>query len=627
MSGLRVKKLHGTREVFSFPIMKLIIILLMLTGAVIGSEERPNILWITSEDNSAHWLGCYGNAEAETPRLDAMAAEGNRFLHGYSNAPVCAVARSMILNGTHAVTMGTQHMRSRHRIPERYRSYVSYFREKGYYCTNASKTDFNFEGNDKKVWDQCSGKAHYRNRPDGASFFAVINLTTTHESSLFLKKNPDGPKRLKAEDVKVPPYLPDLPEVRSDIGRYHDRMTMMDTQVGKILDDLEKAGLAEDTIVFYYGDHGGPTPRGKRYLKETGVKIPMLVRVPEKFRELSPFMPGEVVEELVGFVDLAPTVLSLLGLETPKQMQGRAFLGEHRSAPPEDDVVFLQADRFDEIYGMRRGLTDGRWKYIRRFNPNKPAAPYSFYQFSMPSWVAWRKAWQDGKLSEQHARMWETPQAVEELFDLKSDPWEINNLAKDPAQIKRLASMRQRLMDEMLRLGDSGVIPEPMWDKLAGQSTIADYASNPDFDLSKVIAWAFDNGDPSVSGSENRKLMIKESNPVLRYWALQGCLTKSKKMAESEELAMIGLKDGYSVNRVAAAELLCTIGKKEAGAKAMFDELNRSDISGTSMLYLINAINAQGLLKEIPRKWAKEVMANKKADDYVKRFAKRVLAQ
>jgi len=607
--------------------MKLLLILLVSCLTALGEPALPNILWITSEDNSAHWLGCYGNEQAQTPRLDTLAKEGNRFLHAYSNAPVCAVARSMILNGTHAVTMGTQHMRSRHRIPEHYRPYVSYLKEKGYYCTNNSKTDYNFLGKDSAIWDKCNRKAHYRSRPDGAPFFAVINLTTTHESSLFPDKNPAGPKRVMAKDVKVPPYLPDLPEVRSDIGRYHDRMTMMDTQVGEILDELEKAGLAEDTIVFYYGDHGGPTPRGKRYLKETGVKIPMLVKVPEKLRKLSPFKPGEVVEELVGFVDLAPTVLSIIGLETPKQMQGRAFLGEHRQAPPENDIVFLQADRFDEIYGMRRGLTDGRWKYIRRFTPNKPAAPYSFYQFSMPSWVAWRKAWQEGKLDEQHARIWESPQAVEELFDLSSDPWEIKNLADDPVHAVKLASMRDRLKAEMLRLTDSGVIPEPMWDELAGKGTIADYAASSEFNFEEVLKVAFMFSDPGQTSGESLRNFSMYEDPVVRYWSLQGNLNLIRMAGGSVEVKGKLLNDKVSLNRVSMAEILCAAGKKEEGHKALLAELERPDVGGTSMLYLSNVIESEALWDKVPKDWAKGVMADKKADGYVKRFAKRVLGK
>ncbi|MGB6219762.1 sulfatase family protein [Haloferula sp.] len=605
--------------------MKLLLLFLVLIGAALGGEAKPNILWITTEDNSPQWLGCYGNEEAQTPRLDELAKQGNRFLHAYSNAPVCAVARSMILNGAYAVTMGTQHMRSRHRIPKSYRPYVSYLRENGYYCTNNSKTDYNFEGDDRKIWDECSPKANYETRPEGAPFFAIINLTTTHESSLFPDKNPAGPKRVKPADVKVPPYLPDLPEVRSDIGRYHDRMTLMDREVGEILDKLEKQGLAEDTIVFYYSDHGGPTPRGKRYLKETGVRVPMMIRVPEKFRKLSPFKPGEVIEELVGFVDLAPTLLSLIGLETPAQMQGRAFLGDHRKEPAEDDIVFLEADRFDEIYGMRRGLSDGRWKYIRRFTPTKPAAPYSFYQFSMPSWVAWRKAWQDGKLDEQYARMWETPQPVEELFDLKSDPWEIENLASDPAHAEKLVAMRERLKAEMIELKDTGVIPEPMWDELAGNGTIAGYVSSPKFDLKEAVAAAFLFGDPSQFDGASLRSHSTHADPVIRYWALLGNLNSILMSGGSVEVKPKLLDDEVSVNRVVAAEVFCAAGKKDEGHKALLAELQGREIKGTSMLYLLNAINAEGLVDEVPREWAEGVLADKKADNYVKRFAQMVL--
>ena len=601
--------------------MKLFSLLLILAGAALGSEVKPNILWITSEDNSAHWLGCYGNEEAQTPRLDALAKQGIRFQHAYSNAPVCAVARSTILNGAYAVTQGTEHMRSRHRIPAKYRSYVSYLRDNGYYCSNNSKTDYNFLGKDKAVWDACSPKAHYRNRPEGAPFFAIFNLTETHESSLFPGKNKSQPSRLKPEDVTVPPYLPDLPEVRSDIARYHDRMTEMDRKVGVILDELEKAGLADDTIVFYYSDHGGILPRGKRYLKETGVRVPMMVHVPEKFQKLSPFKSGEVVDELVAFVDLAPTVLSLIGLETPDQMQGRAFLGEKRKEPAKDSMVFLYGDRFDEIYGMRRGLTDGRWKYIRRFTPNKPAAPYSYYQFSMPSWVAWRKAWQDGKLSKEYAKMWESPQEVDELFDIEADPWEIKNLASDPAQAERLAAMKARLKSTMIEVRDTGLIPEPMWDELIGKGTIADYVAGPNIKIEEVAKLAFASGD--IGSDSLLRPETKVVDAVSRSWVLQACLFRGKALMESPEK---GLQDKHSINRVMTAQLLCIIGRKEEGAKALFEELTK-DIGPDSMLYLSNAINDLDLLGEVPRKWAKEVLADKKASEYVKRFAERVIEE
>ena len=586
-----------------------------------AETDKPNILWITSEDNAAQWLGCYGNKEAQTPRLDALAEGGHRFLHAYSNAPVCAVARSTILNGAYAPTMGTQHMRSRHKIPKRYVSYVAHLREQGYYCTNRSKTDFNFEGKDSAIWDESSGKAHYRKRKEGQPFFAVFNFTTTHESSLFPKKRGTSKTRLKPSEIEVPAYLPDLPEVRQDFAIYHDNMTRMDGQVGALLDELEKGGLADDTIIFYYADHGGPTPRGKRYLKETGVRIPLIVHVPEKWKKLTPFQNGQVVEEPVAFVDLAPTVLSLAGVDTPKSMQGRAFLGKHRKEAPKDDMVFLYADRFDELYGMRRGLTDGRWKYIRRFTPQLAAAPYSYYQFSMPSWVAYRKAWQDGKLTGVHKAMWEKPQAVEELFDLQADPWEVMNLAGNPAHAERLAALRKRLKGKMLEVRDSGLVPEPMFEALVGEGTIADFVKEGGLALPDVLDLAF---VASGAGKADVETLIKAAgseDPIQRYWGLQGLLIAGD--PAGVDAAVVALRDEHSVNRVMAAEVLCALGRKKEGQAAMVKEL-KSEKHSYSLQYLINAMIRAGAVDAIPEGWADEALKAKGQNSYVKRFAQRL---
>ena len=248
--------------------MKFILSLLALC-LPLSAADKPNILWIVSEDNSSHWLGCYGNTQAQTPRIDALAKQGFLFEHAYSNAPVCAVARSTILLGAYAPTTGTQHMRSRHRIPETYRPNVEYLRAAGYYCTNNAKTDYNFKGKDNSYWDESSKKAHYKNCPPGKPFYAVFNIEDSHESSLF-NKAPTEPQRLKPVDIKLPPYLPDLPEIRKDMARYHDRITDMDSKVGKIIDDLEKAGLAKNTIVIYNSDHGGILDWLPKIFAETG---------------------------------------------------------------------------------------------------------------------------------------------------------------------------------------------------------------------------------------------------------------------------------------------------------------------------------------------------------------------
>ena len=596
--------------------MRFILLFPFLCMALLAAKPaRPHILWITSEDKPAHWLGCYGNRQASTPRLDQLAEEGVLFRHAYANSPVCATARSTILTGVYAPSMGTQHMRSRNAIPAHIRPHVEHLRDAGYYCTNRTKTDYNIKGNDTKWWDDCTKKAHYNGRGEGQPFFAIFNLTVTHESSLFPQKRGTGPRRLKPAEVEVPPYLPDLPEVREDIAVYHDKISELDSLVGRLLDELDEAGLAEDTIVFYYADHAGPLPRGKRYLKQTGVHVPLIVRVPEKWRYLSPFGPGEAVDELVSFVDFAPTLLSLAKLEIPDYMQGRAFLGNQRKAA--DDGVWLYADRFDENYGMRRGWTDGRWKYIRRFTPQLPAAPYSEYQFSMPSWVAWRKAWQEGKLDETHRRIWEAPQPVEELFDLHADPWEIHNLANDAAHAGQLAAMRGKLRDAMVQTSDTGVVPEPMFAKLCGGGPLAEVVREPEFGHAALVDLAFaatsENGDPGWL-----KQAVHSDHPVKRYWGLLGMLLRGESHGARELL-----EDPHSVLRTLAAETLHAAGERDDARNALMAELSREN-DEYSTLYLINAIKRLGMDQEVPDSWVTAMLANPKPEEYSKRYAQRL---
>lgn len=597
-----------------------------------AGATRPNILWITSEDNASHWLGCYGNTQAKTPRLDALAKEGNRFRAAFSNAPVCAVARSTILTGVYAVAQGTQHMRSRHAIPARFRPYPKYLRDAGYYCANRSKTDFNIRGDDKAVWDACGRRAHYRDRPDGAPFFQIFNLTLSHESSLFpqkvaaMRRRGVIPKktRLDVDEVYVPPYLPDLPEVRRDFAIYHDTMTALDHRVGEILDELERGGLADDTIVFYYADHGGPTPRGKRYLEDTGVRVPWIVHVPEKWRALSPFAPGAVVDEPVAFVDLAPTLLSLTGIEVPLHMQGRAFLGAQRVEPESDAHVFLFADRFDELYGMRRGLTDGRWKHQRRFTPQLPAAPYSYYQFSMPSWTAMQNAWKSGQLSGYHRALWEGDQDVECLFDTKSDPWELTNLAGDAEHAARLRAMRARLRATMARVGDSGVIPEPMFEKLARtHGTIHAYVQSDACDLERVLDLAFVASERNADRVEALLAALREDDPVLRYHALQGLLILGRRKSPSRDSVLPLLDDPQPVNRITAAELLFVWGGRARATKALIAELDKTT-NNEALQLLVNVLTRSGLDREVPVAWIEAIRKNPRAGQYLKRFAERL---
>ncbi|MGH9631454.1 MAG: sulfatase family protein, partial [Bryobacteraceae bacterium] len=317
----------------------------MLASA--ADKPRPNILWITSEDNGPH-LGAYGDTYATTPNLDKLAARGRIYLNAWSNAPVCAPARTTIISGLYPTCTGSEHMRSMTRLPEGMKMYPCYLREAGYYATNNSKEDYNLE-HTGKVWDESSNKAHWRNRKPGQPFFAVFNFTVTHESQV--RKRPHKAVHDPAK-APVPAYHPDVPEVRRDWAQYYDNLTTMDGQAGEVLRQLEQDGLAEDTIVFYYGDHGPGMPRCKRWPYNSGLHVPLIVYLPKKFRRLAPkeYKPGGKSERLVSFVDLAPAVLSTAGIKPPSHMQGHAFLGEFQA--PEQPHVFGFRGRMDERYDM-----------------------------------------------------------------------------------------------------------------------------------------------------------------------------------------------------------------------------------------------------------------------------------
>ena len=291
---------------------------------------RPNILWISSEDHGPQ-MGCYGDSLAVTPNVDALASRGVRYATCWSNAPVCAPARTTIITGMYPPSLGAEHMRSMVAMPEGTRLFPSILRERGYYCTNNSKEDYNVAVSEK-VWDVSSNKAHWKNRPDADQpFFAVFNSTLSHESAIRRFK---GEPKHDVTKVRVPAYHPDTPTSRRDWAIYYDTVTQADEAAGKHLKELEAAGLAESTIVFYWGDHGSGMPRSKRWPCNSGLHVPLIVYIPEAYAHLRPYdyKAGGISERPVSFVDFAPTMLSLAGIPPKTWMQGKAFLGPYAGA-------------------------------------------------------------------------------------------------------------------------------------------------------------------------------------------------------------------------------------------------------------------------------------------------------
>ncbi len=601
-----------------------------------AAADRPNILWITSEDNSHHYLGAYGNTNARTPHLDRLAAGGIRFSHAYSHAPVCAVARSTILTGVHAPAQGTHHMRSRYPIPAAIQPYVTYLREAGYFCTNAGKMDYNIRMDDLGIWDQSVWQsyhegAHYRNRAPGQPFFAVFNLRPTHESRLFpaniAEHRADGripaTPRVDPADVELPAFLPDEAIFREDIAIYHDYVTLMDSQAGAFLAELAEEGLADDTIVFYYSDHGGVTPRTKRWIFDTGTRVPLIIYVPEKWRHLSPFAPGSVVDAPVSFVDLAPTLLQLAGVEIPSHMAGQSLLGPGADKR-ENDHVLLFGDRFDERSKMRRGITDGEYRYIINFMPRMPGTLDIEFPYGMRSWARWREMAQAGELDAALPNYFHGDFPDQLLFHTDADPWEIDNLVNDPAQQPRVDQLRTRLVREMQHIHDLGFIPESMFHELP-EATVMEAARNLALAYPEVIAYAVEVALGEVAPA--RLLAgLTDPNPLMRYWSGVGLRRAPWPEAGMAE-ALSKLRDDKSVaNRIVAARLLHQAGDESAARDLLLRELTRYE-QDEVLRAVLEAIDELGFAAEVDREWLEAVDAHYDRKFYHHRLARLILAQ
>lgn len=577
-----------------------------------SDQSRPNILWVTSEDNSHHWIGCYGNKNAKTPNIDQLASDGIRYRYAYSNAAVCAVARNTLILGRYACSTGTHNMRSRYPVPKDFRTYPSFLRDAGYYCVNRSKTDYNFKTNDKSHWDECGSKAHWKNRADGQPFFAVFNTTISHESCLFSKKTdsfrqrgaiPKTPSR-DPSSVELPPHYPDTPEIRQDWVTYMDIITVMDKQVGSWLQELDDEGVRENTIVFYYSDHGGILPRAKRYINDTGTRVPLIVRFPKKWQHLAPAESGTVNDRPVAFIDLPPTVFSLAGVEIPEQFQGRAFAG--KAAVENEPFVFLYGQRFDSrMLRFVRAVTDGEYRYIRNFHPHRHRGIRAGYPHGQVGWQSIYKLKQAGELSEVQLGYWNQPQPVEELYHTADDPWELNNLADDPKHAERLARMRSATLNKMREIGDTGLVPESMYEGISSGSTVYDYVHSDSFPYEEVLNTALlaaDGGDGSV-----RKLRaaMKHEHPVIRYWGAVGCTIQGEAAAKAMNPLKKLLSDSSPSVRVAAAEALYVLGEKEAGFQGLIKILQETK-DPVVALEAMNITQALGVMNDVPKDvWAK----------------------
>jgi uncharacterized sulfatase len=605
-------------------ILSFVVVAASLHGA---TPARPNILWITCEDTSPH-LGAYGDAFAVTPRLDALARESVRYTQAFAYTGVCAPSRSCLITGVYPLRLGSHHMRSTAKLPPGFKLFPAYLRGAGYYASNNVKEDYNFV-TPRDTWDESSNRAHWRKRAAGQPFFSVFNFTVTHQSQIFCddaryQQNTQRltpAQRRDPAQVTVPPFHPDTPEFRKEWARHYENVTAMDYQVGDVLDELEKDGLAEDTIVFFFSDHGTGMPGVKMWAWGPSLQVPLLVRFPKKWAHLAPAAAGATTDRLVSFVDFAPTVLSLAGLELPAHFQGTAFLGA--KAGSARTFIFGGKDRQGEAVDGQRYVRDARFQYIRNFHPHLPHGQYMSYNWQHASMRQWEQLHLAGKLSGPPARFFAARKPMEELYDVRTDPWQVRNLATDPAYSGEVARLRGLLDAQMQAAGDLGLLPERELHARSANRAPYLIATDPQLNPLAELRRAADLAnrmDPRQATALAE--LLRAPDAAVRWWGATGLLALRADAAPAKSALLAALEDASPDVRITAAETLAHLGAVDRTLAILESALKSDDIfarlSALSAAHRLGAA-ARPLLPVI-RNAKMTVPGQKDASDYVGRM-------
>ena len=530
------------------------IIILLNISCYHTKVERPNIIWLTTEDNSIHYMKLYNEDGVSMPAIEKLASEGIVFDNAFSNAPVCSVARSTLITGCYAPRIFTQYHRPAKHVPlpKELMPMPYYLKKEGYYTTNNHKQDYNFILPDG-VWDESSTNATYKNRQAGQPFFHVQNYTTTHEGNLhFSQETIDKTTDEDLEHIKVFPYHPDTKTFRFSYHHFQKRHKLADQQMDDFLKDLDEQGLMEDTIIFYYGDHGGVLPRSKGYTYESGLQIPLVVYVPEKWKHLIPFDRGSRSQTFVEFIDLAPTALALAGVTVPTGMDGTPVMGKivQKSEIQNKNTAFGYADRFDEKYDLVRTLRVGKYKYTRNYQPFNIDALFNFYRYKMLAYKEWLSLYGEGKLNDVQSQFFE-PKSPEALYNIDQDPHEINDLSNSENHQEILLRMRGQLHERIKEMPDLSFYPEPyLLDNAIVNPTA--FGQNNKSAIAELIAIADLNLAPYDLVEGKIKLALQDKNPWKRYWGLivcssfgmqaKGLVPQIQKILQTDEVNLVRIR-------------------------------------------------------------------------------------
>ncbi len=553
----------NTHAIFLALILTLIPRCLLSAPAHVPVEDapgKPNFLWIVSEDNSTHYMQLFDPNGIATPAIEGMAEAGILFTRAFSNAPVCSVARSTLISGCYAPRTGTQYHRRSELVPmpEGLRMFPAYLREAGYYTTNNHKEDYNYVKSEG-TWDESSPAAHWTNRSPGQPFFHMESHAQTHESCLHFGPGlPDTYTPVTdPAAVFLFPQHPDTELFRFTAAYYRDRILAVDSIVGSVLRQLEESGELENTFVFYFSDHGGVLPGSKGYLWESGLHVPLVVRIPKNFSHLAGSVAGSASGRFVSFVDFGPTLLALAGIDLPDGIDGVPFM----NTGTDPGTAFGYADRFDEKYDMVRTVRFGQFKYMRSYQPFNFDGLQNNYRYRCLAYRQWRDLYQEGSLDPLQRAFFE-PREPEALYDLSGDPYETRNLAEDPAYRAILLEMRKRLNDWVRGMPDLGFFPEPYLRREAFSNPVRFGRLNRER-IGELAAIADLELAPFDRAREGIGQALRSGDPLQRYWGLLVCSTFGMEAAPFFQEARRLCSDPDLLVRARAAEFLGIAGRMD----------------------------------------------------------------
>ena len=550
---------------------------MLLISISSNSQDKPNILWITIEDTSPYFIGCYGNKDAKTPVIDKLASEGIMFQNAFSTGTVCSPSRTAIITGVKTYKTGTGNHRSAIPVPSYIKGFPYYLQKEGYHTSNNSKTDYNVadeKAYTAEAWNESSKEAGWWNRKNNQPFFSVFNYMDSHQSRTmthaynWYKKqvfdNLEKDEQIGENDFEMPPFYLDTPEMRKQFARVYNSIKLTDKKIGLLLKRLEEDGLKENTIIFLYADHGEGIPRGKTNGINLGYRVPFIAYFPKKFEYLSPWgKPGSTTEELISFEDLAPTMIHLAGGNIPKHLEGRTIAGENISE--ETNHLVLSSDRADNGIDMVRTVTDGTYIYSRNYMPYMPQARYIRYMEIADIKQIMRKDLALEKLNDLQKSLF-TDRPVEYLFNTKTDQWETTNLAQNPEYKKVLKKMREQLSKETFNSKDVLFLPEYEMNLIAKHTTPFDYRNSEEYELKEIYKAAKLSGFRSEKIAKKQIKFLNHQNDIVRYWAVLGLRSQEKQIQKKYRRELIqAIDDTYAPVAVMASVILFQL---EENAKA-----------------------------------------------------------